>query len=108
MRISIRTKAISFPICPKAAEGGKDFSEWYVEEKERIKKDIEFYKEKIQQDRKMVDAYIESASYPECDIIRYRVINGLGWYDIGELIGYSRTQSMRKFYKYIKCTQCTS
>ena len=92
---------------PKGSGGGRDFCEWYAAEKERIEGEIEYYKAKIQHDRKMVNDYIESAPYPECDIIRYRVINGLGWYDIGELVGYSRTQVMRKFYKYIKCTQCT-
>lgn len=86
---------------------GKNFEEWYVEEKERIEKAIEFCKEKIQVDRKKVDDFIESAPYPECDIIRFRVINDLSWYEIGELIGYSRTQVMRRFYKYVKCTQCT-
>lgn len=87
---------------PKGSGGGKDFSEWYVEEKERIKKDIEFYKEKIQQDRKMVDAYIESAPFPECDIIRYRVINGCGWYEIGELLDLDRRTVSRKFYDFVK------
>ena len=86
---------------------GENFEEWYAEEKERILKDIEFYKTKIQKDRQKVDDFIEAAPYPECDIIRFRVINDLGWYEIGELVGYSRTQVMRRFYKYIKCTQCT-
>ena len=92
---------------PKGGKG-KNFEEWYTEEKERILNEIEFYKKKIQEDRKLVDGFIENAPYPECDIIRYRVINDLGWFEIGDLIGYSRTQVMRRFYKYIKCTQCTS
>lgn len=91
---------------PRGGEG-KDFTEWYTEEKERIEKEIEFYKEKIQRDRKKVNDFIEDAPYPERDIIRFRVINDLSWYDIGELVGYSRTQTMRRFYNYIKCTQCT-
>lgn len=90
---------------PRGSSSGKDFNEWYVEEKERIEKDIEFYKEKIQKDRKMIDDYIKSAPFPECDIIRYRVINGLSWYDIGELIGYHRTKVSKKFYNYIKSSQ---
>lgn len=91
---------------PKGS-GGENFEEWYAEEKERILKDIEFYKQKIQEDRRKVDEFIKDAPYPECDIIRFRVVNDLSWYEIGELVGYSRTQAMRRFYNYIKCTQCT-
>lgn len=84
---------------------GKKFEEWYTEEKERIEKDIEFYKEKIQRDRKNVNDFIEAAPYPERDIIRFRVINDLSWYDIGELVGYHRTKVSKKFYDYIKSSQ---
>ena len=82
--------------------GGKNFLEWYAEEKERIESDIEFYKKKIQRDRKMLDEYIDEAPYPERDIIRYKVINDLGWEEIGDFIGYSRRQTSRKFWEYIK------
>ncbi len=87
---------------PKGSGEGKDFSEWYVAEKERIEKEIEFYKEKMQRDREMVDVYIASAPFPECDIIRYRVINGLGWYEIGDLLAMDRRTASRKFYNYVK------
>ena len=88
--------------------GGKSFLEWYAEEKERIENDIEFYKKKIQRDRKMLDEYIDKAPYPESDIIRYRVINNLGWEEIGDFIGYSRFQASRKFWDYVKsCSQCS-
>ena len=87
---------------PKGNGGGKDFGEWYVEEKERIEQEIEYYKKKVQYDRKRVNAYIESAPYPECDIIRYRVINGLGWYEIGDLLAMDRRTASRKFYSYVK------
>ena len=88
--------------------GGKNFLEWYTEEKERIESDIEFYKKKIQRDRKMLDEYIDNAPYPESDIIRYRVINNLGWEEIGDFIGYSRFQASRKFWDYVKsCSQCS-
>lgn len=80
---------------------GKDFNEWYVSEKERIEREISFYKKKIQRDRKKVDGYIEQAPYPECDIIRYRVINYLSWNDIGDIIGYDRKSVSNKFYNYI-------
>lgn len=87
----------------------KDFTEWYVEEKNKILRDIEFYKKKIQEDRKQVDEFIESAPYPECNIIRFRVINGLGWFEIGELLSMNRRTASRKFYDYIKnCPQCPS
>ena len=59
----------------------KNFEEWYSEEKERILRDIEFYKQKIQEDRKLVNEFIKDAPYPECDIIRFRVINDLGWFE---------------------------
>lgn len=86
---------------PKGNGGEASFNEWYVAEKERIEKEIEFYKEKIQRDRKMVTDYITEAPYPECDIIRYRAINGLGWHEIGEMMSMDRRTVSRKFYNYI-------
>lgn len=80
---------------------GKDFNEWYTEKKECIEKDIEFYKEKLQRDRKIVDEYIDTCPFPECDIIRYRVINNLNWYEIGNLLSMDRRTASRKFYNYI-------
>lgn len=82
--------------------GGKDIGEWYTEEKERILKRIEFYKEKLQEDRRILDEYIAAAPFPECDIIRFRVINDMSWEEIGAEVGYSRTQAMKKFYGYVK------
>ena len=82
--------------------GGKNFLEWYAEEKERIESDIEFYKKKIQRDRKMLDEYIDKAPYPERDIIRYKAINDLSWEEIGDFVGYSGRQASRKFWEYIK------
>lgn len=81
---------------------GKDFVEWYTEEKERIEKDIEFYKEKLQRDRGMLDRYIEKAPFPECDIIRYRAINNMGWGEIGAIVHMDRRTASRKFYNYVK------
>lgn len=86
---------------PKGKGEGKNFNEWYVAEKERIEKEIEYYKEKIQRDRKMVADYIEKAPYPECDIIMYRAINGIGWQEIGEILAMDRRTVSRKFYNYI-------
>ena len=82
--------------------GGKNFSEWYAEEGDRIQREIKFYEKKIQDDRKKIDEYIDQAPYPECDIIRFRAINNLSWAEIGEYIGYSRFQVSRKFWNYIK------
>ena len=84
---------------------GKNFEEWFAEEKERILREIEFYKKKIQMDRRLVDDFIKDAPYPECDIIRFRVINDLSWNEIGELVGYHRTKVSKKFYEYIKGSQ---
>lgn len=89
---------------PKGNQG-KNFNEWYTEEKERILRDIEFYKQKIQEDRKEIEKFIQKAPYPECDIIRYRTINNMSWDDIGAAVSYSRTQVTRKFYSYIKDAQ---
>lgn len=86
---------------PKGS-GGKSFLDKYIEKKEYLKSQIDFYERKIQEDRKMIDAYIERAPYPECDIIRYRVINNMSWEEIGEFTGYSRFQVSRKFWNYVK------
>ncbi len=80
---------------------GKNFIEWYTEERDRLLKDIELYKRKIQEDRKIVDKFIENAPYPECDIIRFRIINDLGWFEIGEALSMDRRTAARKFYDYI-------
>lgn len=86
---------------------GKEFVIWYTEEKERIEDDIKYYKDKLKEDRKSFDEYIENIPFPECDIIRYRVINNLSWYDIGDLLGMDRRTASRKFYNYIKsCPHC--
>ena len=81
--------------------GGKNFSEWYVEEGDRIRREIKFYEKKIQEDRKKIDEYIDQAPYPECDIIRFRAINNLSWEEIGDYVGYSRRQASKKFWNYI-------
>lgn len=91
--------------------GGKgvNFTEWYAEKKEKIEKEIEYYKLKIQKDREEVDQYIQNAPYPECDIIQYRVVNNLGWEEIGNLLAMDRRTASRKFYFYIEkesCPQC--
>ena len=86
---------------PKGSRG-INFNEWYTEEKERILKDIELCKQIIQRDRKIIDDYIQNAPYPECDIIRFRVINDLSWDEIGELVGYHRTKVSKRFYEYIQ------
>lgn len=86
---------------------GKDMMEWYVEEKERIENEIEFYNQKLQKDREKVEKFIESAPYPEKDIIRYRAMNNLSWEKTGGLVGYSRRNVSKRFYKYIKLTEKT-
>ena len=86
-------------------EKGKLFEEWYAEEKKRIEKEIEFYQKKIQVDKKIVEEFIESAPYPESEIIRYRVINNISWYEIGAATHMDRRTASRKFYSYI--TRCS-
>ncbi len=83
------------------SKGENALEEWYIEEKERIEREIEFYKKKIQFDRKMVEDFIASAPYPESEIIRYRVINNLSWDEIGAAIYMDRRTASRKFYNYI-------
>lgn len=86
---------------PKGGKG-KNFLEWYTERQDDLLRDIDFYKIKIQKDRKIIDSFIEGAPYPECDIIRFRVINDLGWMEIGEALSMDRRTAARKFYDYIK------
>lgn len=86
---------------PKGS-GGKDVTEWYIDEKERLKVELEIYREKLQQDRERVEAFIDAAPHPEQEIIRYRVMNDLSWDEIGVKMGYSRRSITRKFYDYIK------
>ncbi len=87
--------------------GGKDIGEWYTEEKERILKRIEFYKRKIQEDRRILDEYIAAAPFPECDIIRFRVINDMSWEEIGAEVGYTGRNTSRRFYNYVgSCPKC--
>ena len=85
---------------------GKLFEEWYVEEKKRIEREIEFYQKKIQVDRKIVEEFISSAPYPESEIIRYRIINNISWYEIGAATHMDRRTASRKFYSYIaRCSE---
>lgn len=86
---------------PKGGQG-KDVTEWYIEEKERLRGEIKTYEKKLRMDRAKVEELIDSASYPEKEIIRYRVINNLSWDDIGAIVGYSRRGASTKFYNYIK------
>lgn len=81
---------------------GENFSEWYTEKHEELLRDIDFYKRKIQEDRKIMDKFIKDAPYPECDIIRFRVVNDLSWNEIGEALLMDRSTVSKKFYKYIK------
>lgn len=85
-----------------SGSSGKNFLEWYAEEGERIRKEIDLYERRLKEDRKKVDAYIDAAPYPERDIIRYRVINNLSWEEIGAYIGYSRRWVAKRFWAYIK------
>ena len=82
-------------------EKGKLFEEWYAEEKKRIEEEIVFYQKKVQVDRKMVEDFISVAPYPESEIIRYRVINNISWYEIGAVTHMDRRTASRKFYNYI-------
>ncbi len=81
---------------------GVNFLEWYTERHTEILQDIEFFKQKVQKDRRVLNNFIERAPYPECDIIRFRVINDLGWLEIGEMLSMDRRTAARKFHDYIK------
>lgn len=85
--------------------GGKDPMDWYIDEKERIREEIRACEKKLLVDREKVEAYISAAPHPEQEIIRYRVINDLGWDEIGINLGYSRRSVTRKFYDYIKLSK---
>lgn len=85
----------------KIKGGRKSFVEWYAEEKERIENEVEFCKREIQKNRKKIDEYIEKAPYPESAIIRYRVINGMSWEEIGEQLAMDRRTASRKFQAFV-------
>ena len=53
---------------PKGA-GRKSFGEWYIEEKERIDREVEYYKEKLQVDRRDHWYFPSSASNPKKFVI---------------------------------------
>lgn len=91
---------------PKGSNG-KNFSEWYVEEKDRIEREIKYYKDKVQQDRKILNDFIDGLDYPDSEIVRYRAINNLSWTEIGELLNMDRRTASRKFYAVAEsCPQC--
>ena len=89
---------------PRGGEA-KDMNLWYVAEKERIEKEIVYYQQKLQRDRKKVKEYIESLPHPENDIVRFRVINDISWEEIGDLVGYSGRGAAKRFYKTVKCSE---
>lgn len=86
---------------PKSRGNGKNFTEWYAEEHERIENEIEFCKQSIQKDRKIMNAYLDDTPFPESEIIRYRAVNGLSWEEIGNLLNMDRRTVSRKFFRYI-------
>lgn len=80
---------------------GKEFAVWYTEQKERIEHEIRYCKEKLKADRELLEGLIANAPFPECDIIRYRIVNHLGWFEIGDILAMDRRTASRKFYKYL-------
>lgn len=106
-------KANKISDMPRGSGNGVNFADWWISEKKRIKDDIAFWQKKLQRDRKMVEDYIATSPHPEQEIIRYRVINNLGWGEIGEELHIDRRTASRKFYNYLNsfqekesCPQC--
>lgn len=87
---------------PQRKREGKSFGEWYTKEGERLLKEIKYYESKIQKDREEIERFIENAPYPECDIIRFRAVNGLDWEEIGDTLSMDRRTASRRFYAYMK------
>lgn len=81
--------------------GGKNLLEWIAEETDRLDREIEDCLRRVQKEREKVERYIEAAPVPEKDIIRYRVINGMGWGEIGDVLRMDRRTASRRFYEYI-------
>ena len=79
------------------------FAEWWTDEKLRLEGKIKECIAKVESDRDRIEAYIDDAPEPEQSIIRYRVINGMGWDEIGDTMYLNRRTVSRKFYNYIKC-----
>lgn len=80
---------------------GKNILEWIAEETDRLDREIEACLRRVQKEREKVEQYIEAAPAPEKTIIRYRVINGLGWGEIGDALRMDRRTASRRFYEYI-------
>ena len=85
--------------------GDKDVTGWYIEEKERIEREIEICKQRIHENRERVERFINSAPHPEQEIIRFRVTNDLSWEEIGNQLGMDRRSASRKFYGYLKLSR---
>lgn len=81
--------------------GGEDFAEWWTNRENELEELISYCLKKIQIDKKKIEEYIMDAPHPEREIIRFRVINNLGWNEIGEEMGMDRRTASRKFYDYI-------
>lgn len=87
---------------PKGSGGGMSFAEWWTDEKLRLEEKIKECIAKVESDRERIETYIDDAPEPEQSIIRYRVINGMGWDEIGDTMYLNRRTVSRKFYNYIK------
>lgn len=81
--------------------GSKNLLEWIAEETDRLDREIEECLRRVQREREKVERYIDAAPPPERDIIRYRVINGMGWGEIGDALRMDRRTASRRFYEYI-------
>ena len=87
---------------PNGSPNGRSFAESYVEKKEELEKKIEIVMKKIQEDRKIIDAYIKTIPYPDSSIVRYKLVNNMSWNDIGASVGYTGRWTRERFWKIVK------
>lgn len=79
-----------------------DLNDWYLAEKDRLLSEIARCKRSVEVEKAKLDRIIADAPYPECDIIRFKVVNNMSWTDIGDRIGYSPRRVSQLFWKYIE------
>lgn len=87
---------------PKGSGDGMSFAEWWTDEKMRLETKLRECIERMERDKRKIEAYIDASPEPEQSIIRYRVINGMGWDEIGDTMHMDRRTASRKFYEYVK------
>ena len=80
----------------------------YVDKILEIEDMLKYSLKRLQIERKKILDYINKIQDKELrEIIRFRCINNLSWYQIGDLLEKDRRTVSRKFFNFFKkCTEC--